>query len=91
MRILWQRKWIALIPIILVPLAALYFSFNQERLYEASSEVTVRNQNATLNALGVPGVYEDPDRFLQTEVQIARTPVVARRAVRASRRQHDRR
>ena len=26
-RILWQRKWVALIPIVLVPLAALYFSF----------------------------------------------------------------
>jgi tyrosine-protein kinase len=83
-RILWQRKWIALIPIVLVPLAALYFSFKQERLYEATSSVVVRNQNATLNALGIPGVYEDPARFLETEVQIARSPAVARRVVDAS-------
>jgi Mrp family chromosome partitioning ATPase len=79
LRILWQRKWIALIPIVLVPLAALYFSFKQERLYQASSEVSVRSQNSALTVLGLPATYEDPDRFLQDQIELARTYAVATR------------
>lgn len=83
LRILWQRKWIALIPIFLVPLAALYFSFNQERLYQATSEVSVRSQNSALNALNFATAYEDPDRFLQDQIERARTQDVAERVAAA--------
>jgi len=82
LRILWQRKWIALIPIVLVPLAALYFSFKQERLYQASAAVTTKSQNAAISSvLGIALPYEDPDRFLQTQIDIARTPRVAQLAI----------
>src|SRR5438034_11536382 len=81
-RILWQRKWVALIPIVLVPLAALYFSFKQERLYQASAAVTTTSQNSTISSIyqiAVP--YEDPDRFLQTQLNVARSPRVALLAI----------
>jgi len=81
-RILWQRKWVALIPIILVPLAALYFSFKQERIYQASAAVTTTSQNSTISSvyqIAIP--YEDPDRFLQTQINVARSPRVAAIAI----------
>jgi Mrp family chromosome partitioning ATPase/capsular polysaccharide biosynthesis protein len=83
LRILWQRKWIALIPIVLVPLAALYFSFKQDRIYQASSQVTTKTQSNIIDVtVGVQQPYTDPNRFLQTQVNLARTPRVARRAIR---------
>jgi Mrp family chromosome partitioning ATPase/capsular polysaccharide biosynthesis protein len=83
LRILWQRKWVALIPIVLVPLAALYFSFNQARVYAASAQVTTKTQSNIVDAtLGFAQPYIDPNRFLQTQVNLARSPRVAVRAIR---------
>lgn len=84
LRILWQRKWIVLIPLVLVPLAAVFFSLRQERLYQASAQVVVRNQSSVQSVLGIALPYQDPARFLETEVNIARTPDVAQQVVDAT-------
>lgn len=73
-----------MLPVILVPLVAVFFALRQERLYEASADVLVKNRNLSATLSGVPEVYEDPVRVLQTQVELATTPEVARRVLRAA-------
>src|SRR5919197_642901 len=46
-----RRKWIILQALVLVPAAAVFFSLQQERLYQATAEVLIGRQNlaASLN------------------------------------------
>ncbi len=78
-----RRLWVILLAVILVPLAAVLFSVRQERMYQASAEVLLSQQNlaaALTNTMGaIPS--QQPDRVAQTQAELARMPEVARRTL----------
>ena len=78
-----RRKWIILQAVVLVPAAALAFSLSQTKLYEASAEVLLSNQNLAAALTGTPDLARNlqADRVAQTQASLARVPDVARRVI----------
>src|SRR5262245_31598285 len=81
--IIHRRKWIAIVPVLLVPIAAYLYSAQQPAMFAASSEVLLSRQDlgSTLSGSTNADVYTDPDRYAQTQAALASVPEVARRAV----------
>ncbi|HVM68952.1 MAG TPA: Wzz/FepE/Etk N-terminal domain-containing protein, partial [Gaiellaceae bacterium] len=81
-----RRKWIILQAVVLVPAAALAFSLSQTKLYEASAEVLLSNQNLAAALTGTPDLARNlqADRVAQTQANLARVPDVARRVISAT-------
>ncbi len=73
-----RRKWVLLQVLLLIPLLAVFLSLRQPKLYQASADVLVGQQ-----VLGAGSYYTDA-RLLQTQAEIARTPLVARNTLRAA-------
>jgi tyrosine-protein kinase len=84
LRVLGRRKWIMLMPLIVVPLLAVYLSTREQPLYQASAEVLLNRQDigASLTNIEDPTLL-DPNRNAQTQAQLARVPAVAQRVVEA--------
>jgi polysaccharide biosynthesis transport protein len=80
-----RRKWIVLQAVIVVPIVAVLLSLRDPTLYRASASVLLNTQNLPANLEGVtdPSQY-NPSRLLQTQVEIARIPEVARRTIKAA-------
>jgi Mrp family chromosome partitioning ATPase len=86
LRVVRRRKWIILQAVVLVPLAAVAFSLQQDHLYRASSQVLLSNQNlasALTGAQQSTGVSLPADRLAQTQADLARVPQVAKETLRA--------
>ena len=84
--VLRRRKGIVLTMAILVPLIALVFSLRQSELYEGSAEVLLQRQDAVNALAGVPTQgQQDPQRYAETQAQLAESPQVADRTLRAAR------
>src|SRR3954451_3856623 len=83
LRVVRRRKWIILQAVILVPAVAVGLSLRQEKVYKASSEVLLVQQNAVnqLNNFNDPSTYQQPDRRAQTQADLARVPLVAKSAL----------
>src|SRR6476620_448572 len=81
-----RRKWIVILPLLLVPAAAFLYSMQQDSRYAAKSEVWIsRSQVATaLTGISNPDTNDDPSRFAETQSDLARVPEVLTRAVRRS-------
>ena len=79
-----RRKWIVILPLLIVPAAAFLYSAQQTARYEAKSEVWIsRSQVATaLTGISNPDIDNDPTRFAETQSDLARVPEVVTRAVR---------
>jgi succinoglycan biosynthesis transport protein ExoP len=84
LRVLRLRKWVVLLAVLLVPAAALAFSFRQDALYRASADVLVKHENLPATISGIPEPYEDPVRSLQTQVDLAKVPSLAKRVLAAA-------
>jgi succinoglycan biosynthesis transport protein ExoP len=84
--VLRRRKWIILVISVLVPVAAVVLSMRQAPVYRASADVLVNQENlaAALSGVEDPGVWRDPARFMQTQVDVAHTPAVRRRVSEAT-------
>jgi len=81
--ILWRRKWIILLAVILVPEVAVLWSSRQPSVYQASASVLVNTQNVAANLSGINDPTQlDAPRVLRTQVELARVPEIARRAVK---------
>lgn len=78
-RILWRRRWIILILVVVAPIAAFVISSGQAPTYEASAQVLLSNQNlaATLTGTGGSIQSSDPVRDAQTQAELASVPAVA--------------
>jgi Mrp family chromosome partitioning ATPase/capsular polysaccharide biosynthesis protein len=78
-----RRKWVVLQALVLVPLAAVLFSLQQQTLYEAEAEVLVSRQNLAAALTGTTDslATQQADRLLQTQASLARVPEVARRVL----------
>jgi receptor protein-tyrosine kinase len=81
LRVLMMRKMIVLVAAVLTPAVAIAVSLNQESLYTASADVFVKRQTLAATLSGIPDPYEDPERFVQTQVGLARVPELARRVL----------
>ena len=82
LHILQRRKWIVVLPILLVPLIALLISLRQPRLYDAASNVFFNTTDVSAAVSGLPQTYQDPFRYAQTQVAIMSTLPVAQRVQR---------
>ena len=82
--VLLRRKWIILLAVVLVPAAAVTFSLQQQKLYEASAQVLLSTQNlaATLTGTQQTGITQDPTRIAQTQADVARVPTIAAHVLR---------
>jgi polysaccharide biosynthesis transport protein len=81
--IIRRRKWVVVVPLLLVPIVAFLYSSQQPAAYAASSEVLLSRQDlgSALSGFTNADVLTDPERFAETQAAIARVPEVARRAV----------
>lgn len=86
LRVLRRRAWIVVLAAVLVPVVAVVLSLQQSKLFEGSAEVLLNQQNlaASLTGLSDANVYQDPARFVQTQVDLARGPVLADRVTGAT-------
>jgi polysaccharide biosynthesis transport protein len=84
--VLRRRKWLVLEAILLAPLAALFFSLNQDRLYEASAEVLLSRENLAASLTGTvdPTINQQADRIASTQARLARVPDVVERTLDAA-------
>jgi capsular exopolysaccharide synthesis family protein len=84
-RILVRRKWVIVLAVVIVPALAVYLSLRQSPLYSASAKVLLKQQNlaATLSGIQDTSVYLDPTRVAQTQIELAETPLVAKRVLKA--------
>lgn len=77
-----RRKWTILLPTILVPAVLVGLSLRQEKLYQATAQVVVNQQDVANQILtGVGGTGGDPERDLQTQAAVARSPAVTAKAL----------
>lgn len=79
-----RRRFVLVIPLLVVPIAAFAFSLAQKPIYESSAEVLVARQNLAASLTGIedPTLYQPSDRILQTQADLARVPEVAERTIR---------
>jgi tyrosine-protein kinase len=83
--VLGRQKWLLLLPVVVVPLIALVASHGQQRLYQASADVLVNQENPTAAALNLnTTLATPPDRYAATQASLARVGIVAQMAVNAA-------
>jgi len=84
--VLARRKWIVVQALVLVPLTAVLIALRQDAVYSASSEVFLSRQDIGSQLLGLTNsnLYTDPERFAQTQADLAGSPELADRAVKAA-------
>jgi len=88
LHVLRRRIWIFLVPLIVAPVVAFLVTSAQPSKYEATSTVLVSNLDLAQSLNGLPtdqSLSQQPDRALATQATIARSPEVARRAIKAAR------
>jgi polysaccharide biosynthesis transport protein len=84
-QVIRRRKWVIVLTMALVPLAAVVLSLRQAALYQSSAEVLLNRQNASIvSGVSDPNTYYQPERVLQTQAELARVPAVAQRVISAS-------
>ena len=78
-----RRKWIAIVPLLVVPAVAFVYSAQQQAQYAAKSEVWISRSEVATAVTGIsnPDTLVDPSRFAETQADLARVPEVVRRAV----------
>ncbi len=83
LEVLKRRIWIVLIPIVLVPVAAHFYSARQTPVYSASSEVLLSRNNLASALTGVPDTAGlDGWSAVETEMSLAQVPAIAERTLK---------
>lgn len=90
LHVLQRRKWIVLLAVVIVPLAAVALALRQSPLYQSSADVLLRYQNlpSTISGINDPNSYSyyvDPVRSTDTQLQVAELPLLANRVASALR------
>ena len=81
-QVLGRRKWLVLVPLVLLPVVVLVLTLRQGAFYEASADVFVNRQEAaTTSVIGETPALDNADRTMQTQVRLARVPTVLERAL----------
>jgi len=86
LQILARRKWLVLPVVILVPLVVLAITASRPAVYKALADVLLNRENLAANLSGVPDTtsLQDPERFGQTQAELARVPTIATRVVKST-------
>jgi len=79
-----RRAWAVALPLIFAPAAAVLFSSMQSPLYSASSSVLINRENIVNLVTGTSPGFDDPERIMQTQANLARSPELIGRVVQAS-------
>lgn len=85
--VLRRRKWIVAVAVLATPVAAFALSVGGAPSYQATSEVWLSHQNlaADLTNTTDPQLNQLPDRYAQTQAELAGEPAVAKRVLTVSR------
>ena len=82
LRVVRRRKWIILQAVLLVPAVAVGLSLRQEKVYKATSQVWLVQQNPADQFNGINQSSVPPaDRQAQTQADLARVPEVAQKTL----------
>jgi Mrp family chromosome partitioning ATPase/capsular polysaccharide biosynthesis protein len=78
-----RRKWVVITSMIVVPVAAYVLSMSQHKVFQSSAQVYISRQNTATNLTGTPdaSLFEPPDRFMQTQVDLASAQAIAAQVV----------
>src|SRR4051812_49592332 len=80
-----RRRWTIVQSAVIVPLAALAFSLNQQAQYQGSAQVLLSTQDLANQLTDTPTYNNVPaDRAAQTQASLARVPAVAQGAIDAT-------
>ena len=84
--IIRRRKWVVIIPLLVVPIVAVAYSSQQSPVYEGASEVLLSRQDlgSVLAGRTNADVFTDADRFAQTQAALARVPEVVQQTVQSA-------
>ena len=85
LHLLRRGLWIVVLTTALAAGAAVYASMRETSLYRSSADVFLNTQNIASTLANVPAPSTDPVRDAATQADLARTPVVARRALKLAR------
>lgn len=85
LRTLRRRKWLVLLPLVLIPLVVFLASHRQAAVYEASADVLVNRQEiAATSLIGQTPALDDAGRSMDTQAHLARVSTVATRTLEAA-------
>jgi polysaccharide biosynthesis transport protein len=84
LQVLSRRRWVVLLVLLTVPVAAVVLSLRQEARYEAVAEVLQTDGDSAATLLGSSSGNRDPVRALETEAELARSKQLAQAAVERS-------
>jgi len=81
-----RHKWVAIVPLLVVPAVAFAYSAQQQARYASKAEVWISRSAVSTAVTGIsnPDTGDDPSRFAETQANLARVPEVVRRAVARS-------
>jgi succinoglycan biosynthesis transport protein ExoP len=84
--VLRARKSVVVLTLLVVPVIALFFSLREQPLYQTNATVLLQDQNPAGNLAGAPDLSSSaqPDRFAQTQADLARSPTVIERTLAAA-------
>jgi Mrp family chromosome partitioning ATPase/capsular polysaccharide biosynthesis protein len=83
--LLWRRKWVILPALLVVPAAAFAVSYFQQPRYEARADVLLARGDIGASVTGIYALTPSNEtEFAVTQAEVARTAVVAERAVQAA-------
>ncbi len=87
LEVLQRRKWVVAVAVLVTPAVAFALSLSQAHSYRATAEVLLSHQNlaAALTNTIDPQQNQLPDRYAQTEAELAGEPAVAERVLAATR------
>ena len=81
-----RRKWVMILPLLVVPVVAYFYSAQQSARYAATAEVWVSREQVSTAVTGIasPEFNTDPSRFTETQAGLARVPEVVADALKRS-------
>jgi tyrosine-protein kinase len=81
-----RRKWLVILPLLIVPAVAYLYAAQQQARYAATAEVWISRQDVATSVTGIsnPDVLSDPSRFSETQAALARVPQVVAGALKRS-------
>ena len=84
--VLSRQRWLVLAAVLITPLLAFTVSHRQQRIYQATAEVLVNEQNPSASILNPSSssATAPPDRYAATQASLARVATVAEMAVKAA-------
>jgi receptor protein-tyrosine kinase len=82
--ILRRHWWVIAIPLVVAPIGAFVAASSEQSVYQATSTVYINRTPAVATATGVfdQSASTDPQRFFQTQADLARKPTLLQRTVR---------